>query len=434
MKTLRLLSLVLLTFLSGVAYSNLAMTERDANIQDTRRQYDGFAVVAKPRMPQPLPLFEAPFHDPISGASVRVREDGVELSLPRSNLADIVALGGGRWSAWNGEIYYSSLRNNEEPLTSGRFYSASYRPVLTSEFTIIYSFGLLSFLLAWLRPSLQATKLCVRAHPRTSLFGGAAASLALAAFLFSWTDSAVSDRARDNPFEMSNLGKPIEDDYFFASKPSLHGKSDQRLQRGEGESVLAFAQRISRLVFEANEICRPSYGGSFLLAVHDFLNTGDPILRNQKRLSLTGRLQCGQCGQYAAFTSSVLRAEGLNAKPVGLLGHIVVELRVPGGVVFFDPTVGIGPLEYDGNRGSLIERALIEYSALPEYQRLGVFYKNVDQRVEYLKSDVIDERIAFEENLDLVQHLTIAGLTVIGGVLFAAGLLYRIGPEAMVRA
>jgi hypothetical protein len=144
------------------------------------------------------------------------------------------------------------------------------------------------------------------------------------------------------------------------------------------------------------------------------------LLSGQKRLSLSGGLACGYCGQHAAYTSMILRRGNVQARPIGLRGHIVVEMISNQNVYLLDPSFDIGPIHYTGDIGDLVSKAAAEYEDLPapQYKSLAELYHNVDRSVEYLNVDAISDRIRFEERLDRFQSALI-GLLFCGGAALA---------------
>jgi hypothetical protein len=84
------------------------------------RHEEGFAYIAVPRRPG-LSSHEHP-------SQARVLEDGIPLPGPANSLhADIRRLGGGRYSFWHNEVYFSTA-DNSDPRTNGRIYAIAYKP------------------------------------------------------------------------------------------------------------------------------------------------------------------------------------------------------------------------------------------------------------------------------------------------------------------
>lgn len=114
----------------------------------------------------------------------------------------------------------------------------------------------------------------------------------------------------------------------YATAPALKSFDDPRLSRLDGEGTLNFANRINQTLFEAFYHCDTNDAARVVDRLATYLLPRE--YRDQGFLDLKSA-RCGFCHQSAFILSHALAAGGVDARPIGLIGHVVSLVKIEGG-------------------------------------------------------------------------------------------------------
>jgi hypothetical protein len=128
------------------------------------------------------------------------------------------------------------------------------------------------------------------------------------------------------------------------SKTNIRDITNSQLGIAPNESTLAYVKRITQMVNTSTYHCAPNlYRLSWIeTALNPFFFTH---IRSEGILARS-RFTCGYCSQRTAVTASILNSSGIDAKAMGLDGHVVVRFIEGGQEYFSDPDYGVGPYRY----------------------------------------------------------------------------------------
>lgn len=127
----------------------------------------------------------------------------------------------------------------------------------------------------------------------------------------------------------------------YATQPRLKGWDDERLVRKIGETDMEYATRMNKVVGSSFYHCLYSRKENIFEMVAALFS---------KSANVYGFLQpwrsCGFCHQAAYILSKVLTAQGIEAFPLGMIGHVCVLMKDGSGEYIFDPDYAVGPMLY----------------------------------------------------------------------------------------
>ncbi|EIC22549.1 hypothetical protein Thi970DRAFT_02820 [Thiorhodovibrio frisius] len=115
-----------------------------------------------------------------------------------------------------------------------------------------------------------------------------------------------------------------------------------RLQRREGESDWDFSTRLNQQVFESIYHCDYDFAPRAIERIVG-LTPGSKL---DQVGFLSPDIVCGFCHQVAFILAKALSNGGLNAKPLGVNGHVVTLAYIDGKPFVLDPDIGVGPIAY----------------------------------------------------------------------------------------
>ena len=129
----------------------------------------------------------------------------------------------------------------------------------------------------------------------------------------------------------------------YATAPALKSFDDPRLARLDGESSLDFATRINLTLFEAFYHCDTNDAARVVDRLATYLLPRE--YRDQGFLDLKSA-RYGFCHQSAFMLSHALAAGGVDARPIGLIGHVVSPVKIGESAYLFDPDYGVSSIPY----------------------------------------------------------------------------------------
>lgn len=135
----------------------------------------------------------------------------------------------------------------------------------------------------------------------------------------------------------------------YSTQPKLKGWDDERLQRKPHETDMEYATRMNVVVGSAFYHC------NYRTTENIFEKVAS---RFSKTYEQSGFLQasrnCGFCHQAAYILARVLNAEGIDAIPLGMSGHVCVLMKNGNEEYIFDPDFVVGPMLYQEDMTSYI--------------------------------------------------------------------------------
>lgn len=193
--------------------------------------------------------------------------------------------------------------------------------------------------------------------------------------------------------------------YSFALEPKLVNFADERLNKKESESDLAYATRINKQIFNAYYHCNYKEVTNFSEWIaskiyNDSLNIG----------FLSPNRPCGWCHQTSFILSRTLVENGINAIPLGLNGHVVTLVNFQSSDEFeigklgggsrwyiFDSDFGVGPFAYSDNMWSTISSFYPEY--LRNDSQLSSAFQTISDDSAYYTLQALNQELVKQEDL-----------------------------------
>lgn len=154
--------------------------------------------------------------------------------------------------------------------------------------------------------------------------------------------------------------------YTYIEGPTLAELPRSAFARGEGETDVNYAARMTMLVHHSTYHCD---AGDHQLSL--------PGLIVQSAMRLVGRdpqfyqglvrkrtLRCGLCSERSIALSKILSDHGLDSYAQGLNGHVASKFTVNGIDYLADPDYGVGPFPYASTEAEL--RQIYSASSIPD--------------------------------------------------------------------
>lgn len=135
-------------------------------------------------------------------------------------------------------------------------------------------------------------------------------------------------------------GSPVKN-HHYASQPKLKGWDDERLQRKPHETDMEYATRMNMVVGSAFYHCK------WYTRENIFEKVGAHFSKTWEGLGfLQPNRYCGFCHQASYILAKVLNAQGIEAYPLGMDGHVCVLMKNGDAEYIFDPDYAVGPMRY----------------------------------------------------------------------------------------
>ncbi len=132
--------------------------------------------------------------------------------------------------------------------------------------------------------------------------------------------------------------------YNYATLSRISSFDDARLQRHEGETAVAFADRIVKVVNLATYHCDVN---DFRHSWWTWIAAKTHLIERQQGVLSTSKFVCGFCHQRAFVLAKALRRGGLeDAATYGLNGHVVTVYSANGKRYAIDADYGVRSFEF----------------------------------------------------------------------------------------
>lgn len=150
-------------------------------------------------------------------------------------------------------------------------------------------------------------------------------------------------------FKFENRSPGALKNLHYSTQPKLTGWDDERLKREPHETDMQYATRMNIVVGSAFHHCNYATRQNIFEIVTSFF-----ILTWKKNGFLQASRNCGFCHQAAYILARVLNAEGIDAIPLGMSGHVCVLMKNGNEEYIFDPDFVVGPMLYQEDMTSYI--------------------------------------------------------------------------------
>lgn len=163
------------------------------------------------------------------------------------------------------------------------------------------------------------------------------------------------------------------------------------LEPESDESIVSWASRLNRSIYEGTAHCHPAdFAMTWLERALTWIVDGELFVQG---ILLKERFVCGYCHQRAYLFSEQLRRQGVESNLLGLYGHVVATFSDGVRTFVADPDYGVGPFVFDDttveSASATVQSAYSSHDADIRNLLTG-FYVSLRNNGPYQSNDALD--------------------------------------------